>query len=404
MVTDEPSTGSVLPVTLPLPTSPIRGLAQDSPGMDTDVHSRKRPLSPVSESEGTDTDASGRTRPRLEEQPSTEPTTLDPGIRDRSPLRPTATGTDSTSDSSGKSLTSNASVIVPPAAQLAFPEEPSLLPPSSLDRRPLSTRYREYCSTAPEYTEVEAEELVLSMLEAERELESPIVRDDREALELEQDYDHLQLDRIIAVTAWETVEENDPKFATLDHALNDADEALASFAAAYPEVVRAAAEMFGEIQPANEPALTDYASQSSVTPSDSLVIPDGQPPHTRTVNPSTDVTPLPPGEGDTDLTETSTNAGSLKTRRRSGKKSHTQTELASCIRQRTAPALPGARTKKTQAQHQPPPDSPYTPLVTDSGYLVTDPPSGTPPTRPTRPDTGAVGALSPSLPSVPQPD
>ena len=140
--------------------------------MDTDVHSQKRPLSPVSESEGTDTDASGRTRPRLEEQPSTEQTTLDPGIRDRSPLRPSATGTDSTSDSSGKSLTSNASVIVPPAAQLAFPEEPSLLPPSSLDRRPLSTRYREYCSTAPEYTAVEAEELVLSMLEAEHELES----------------------------------------------------------------------------------------------------------------------------------------------------------------------------------------------------------------------------------------
>ena len=38
---------------------------------------------------------------------------------------------------------------------------------------------------------MEAEELVLSMLEAEHELESPTVRDDREALELEQDYDPL---------------------------------------------------------------------------------------------------------------------------------------------------------------------------------------------------------------------
>ena len=388
--TDVQTLGSVPSETLPLPTSPIRGLTQDPPGMDTEVHSQKRPLSPASESEGTDTIANERTRPRLEEQPPTGPTILDPGIRDRSPLRTAATGTDSTSDSSGKSLTSNASVSDLPAAQLAFPEEPLVPLGPSLDRRPLSTRYREYCSTAPEYTAVEAEELVLSILETERQLESPSEYD-QEALKLEQDYDHLQLDRIIAVTVCATIDENDPKFVILEQALTDADEALASFAAAYPEVVRAAAEMYGEIPSVNEPALTDIASQSSVTPSSSLVIPDGQPSRTPTVNPSTDATPLPPGEGETDSTETSTNAGSLKTHRRSGKKTHSETELASCVRHRTAPALPGARKKQ-----QPPPDSPYTPLVTDSGYLVTHTSSSTLPTRPQRPDTGAAGAISPS--------
>ena len=53
---------------------------------------------------------------------------------------------------------------------------------------------------------MEAEELVLSMLEVERQLESPTLCDNQEALELEQDYDHLQLDRIIAVTACETLD------------------------------------------------------------------------------------------------------------------------------------------------------------------------------------------------------
>ena len=44
------------------------------------------------------------------------------------------------------------------------------------------------------------------MLEVERQLESPTLCDNQEALELEQDYDHLQLDRIIAVTACETLD------------------------------------------------------------------------------------------------------------------------------------------------------------------------------------------------------
>ena len=85
-----PSSGSVPQVTLPLPSLPIRGLAQGLPGMDTDVQSQKRPYSPVSESEWTDTDACERTRPRLEEQPPTELTILDQDIRDRSPLRSAA--------------------------------------------------------------------------------------------------------------------------------------------------------------------------------------------------------------------------------------------------------------------------------------------------------------------------
>ena len=92
---------------------------------------------------------------------------------------------------------------------------------------------------------MEAEELVLSMLEVERQLESPTLCDNQEALELEQDYDHLQLDRIIAFTASETIDENDPKFAILDQALTEADEALATFEAAYPEVALAASKCFG---------------------------------------------------------------------------------------------------------------------------------------------------------------
>ena len=407
VVTDVPLPRSLSPVTLPLPTSPIRGLGQDSPGMDIEVQSQKRPYSPVSESEGTDTDASERTRPRLEEPPPTEPTIVEPVIRDRSPLRSAATGNDSTSDSSGKSPTSKASVIVLPAAQLAFPEELLLKPPPSFDRRPLSTRYREYCFASPEYSEGETEELVGSMLEVERRLASPTIYGNQEDIELQQTYDHLTLDQIIAFTACANLDDNDPQLVIPGQALKDADEALANFEAAFPEVVQAAEEQSVEVRHTIEPPSTQVINNTSspaietplANPSVSLEIPDGQPQRPRTENPSpVDISsPLlfPEGEA-TDSAASTTKSGSLKTRRRSRHKSKSPTGLASCVRQRTTPALPGVRKKTSRAQHQPPPDSPYTPLVTESGYLVTDPPSGTSTNKPKRPDTGVAGAISPT--------
>ena len=410
-MTDVPSPRSLSPVTLSLPTSPIRGQAQDPPGMDTETQSQKRPYSPISESEWTDTDGSDRTTPRLEDLPPVEPIILEPGVRDRSPLRSVETSNDSTSDSSGKSPASNASVIVLPAAQLAFPEEPLLQPPPSLDRRPLSTRYREYCNASPEYTEGETEELVGSMLEVERRLASPTIYGNQEDIELQQTYDHLTLDQIIAFTACANLDENDPQFVTPGQALKDADEALANFEAAYPEVVRAAEEQSVEVRHPTEPPSTNVIPPAiespSANPSVSLEIPDGQPlrPHTENPSPVDISSPLlfPEGEA-TDSAASTTKSGSLKTRRRSRHKSKSPTGLASCVRQRTTPALTGVRKKTSRAQHQPPPDSPYTPLVTDSGYLVADARTDTSPTRPKRPDTGAVEALSPSLPSISQPD
>ena len=287
-VTDVPSPGSVPPKTLPLPTLPIRGLAQDSPGMAKEVQSQKRPYSPVSESEWTDTDASERTRPRLEEQPPLEPTILDKDIRGSSPLRSPATGSDSSSDSSGKPTTSNAPVVDPPATQLIINVEPPLLPTRSVNRRPLSTRYKEYCSTAPEYTAEEAAELVDSMLEVERQMASPTHYDNQEEIELQQLYDHLKLDCTIAETACDALDKSDPHLNVLGPIYDDALKDLATFEAAYPEIVRAADELYGDIPPANE------SEQRSESPSNSPAIPDGQPMKPRTEGPSTVVTPSPP--------------------------------------------------------------------------------------------------------------
>ena len=380
---------------LSLPLGPVDvtalTIANDPPGMDTDVQSQKRPLSPVSGSEETDT--SERTRPRLEEQPPTEQTILDPGIRDRSPLRQAATGSDSSSDSSGKpQTTSNASVIDPPAIQPV--RKPELLPQptTSLDRRPLSTRYREYCSTAPEYSAEEAAGLVESMLEVEHELASSTDSANQKVIELQQLYDHLQLDQSIAVSNYNALDEHDPQLVAFDQIYDHAAEALATFEAAYPEIVQAAKELFAPIETANGP------ENRQENPSDSPAIPDGQTLRPSTGNSSTSETPSPPilpEELETVGTETSADTGALKTSRRSKHKARSkQEDLASCVRQRTAPALPGVR--KPGLSSQQPPDSPYTPLVTDSGYLVTNTPSDTSPNRPKRPDTGAAGALSPS--------
>ena len=143
-------------------------------------------------------------------------------------------------------------------------------------------------------------------------------------------------------------------------------------------------------QLADEPS---YTSNSGTVWTDWVVdvspeIQDAQPKKQLTEDlPSMDTSTPPSDSG-----ASSAKVGSLKTRRRAHYPVHQKGKLASCIRQRTAPTLPGKR----KAKCRPPPDPPYTPLVTDSGYLVTTTPGGTSPGRPKRPDTGAVGAISPS--------
>ena len=369
--TNLPPPGSVSPVTLALPSSPIRALDKETPGMDTDVPSQKRPHSPVSESEGTDTDDGDRSKRRLGDCITTEANTSEPIIRDRSPHRTSAEGNDSSSDSSGKSqVASNASVIVPPVAPSVVKTELQVQTARSLDRRPLSTRYQEFCPKAPEYTAEEAADLATSMLEVERQLASPTPYVNQEEIELQYDYDHLKLDFAIALKIYEAFDPDDPEADTPAATLKEADEALITFEAAYPEAVLASANLYGEVPKGTEPGATNTSTSEVLSEPlpvpESPVITDGQP---------------------------------LKTRRRSRHKSRSKTkELASCVRQRTTPVLPGVR--KSRKSKQQPPESSYTPLVTDSGYLVTDTPSGTSPARPQRPDTGAAGAISPSPSSV----
>ena len=133
----------------------------------------------------------------------------------------------------------------------------------------------------------------------------------------------------------------------------------------------------------------------SLIPPSPVILPEGE----TTDTPS----PLILPEGETNDSTASTTDGSLKTRRRSRHKSSSPTELASFVRSRTTPALPGVRKKHSRAKNQPPPDSQYTPLVTDSGYLITNAPKGTPSVRPKRPDTGVGGIVSLSLNSDPNP-
>ena len=179
------------------------------------------------------------------------------------------------------------------------------------------------------------------------------------------------------------------------------------------------------------PAVSANISPDIITSSNDASIPDGQLPHQPIDQPSSisnygsepvwtdwvvEVSPeIPDGQPKKQLTEdlplmdtstpssnsgeSSSKAGSLKTRRKAHYPVHQKGKLASCIRQRTAPTLPGKR----KAKHQPPPDSPYTPLVTDSGYLITSTPGGFSIDRPKRPVIGAVGAVSLSPSSAAHP-
>ena len=226
-------------------------------------------------------------------------------------------------------MTSNASVIDPPAAHPASKTELLPQPTISLDRRPLSTRYREYCSTAPEYSTEEAAELVESMLKVEHQLASPTIYENQEEIELQQLYDHLQLDHSIAVSQYNALDEHDPRLAAFDLIYDDAAEALATFEATYPEIVRTAGEQFVHVDSEDEP------ENLLENPSDSPAIPDGQPLRPSIGNSSTTETPPPPtpsGKLETVGSETSSDTGSLKTSRRSKHQSRSKhQDLASCV-------------------------------------------------------------------------
>ena len=264
-----PSPRLVSPVTLHPRLLPTPGPTTVS-SMDADTHSQKRPYSPVSESEWTDTDDGGHTRPRLDDQNPNDPIILDKNIRDRSPLQKNVVGNDSSSDSSGKSPTSKASVIVPPVAQPAVtgnasssdssgksqtstvtaivppaaqpvvPVAPLAAPNRPLDRRLLSVRLGEYCPTAPEYTPELQDEVIEASLELEHVQETGSDAD-RKIAEIQLAYDHLQLDHSVAVTAYNSAYDDvgvdDSQIDVLANTMTDIGAAVQSFEAAHPQVL-----------------------------------------------------------------------------------------------------------------------------------------------------------------------
>ena len=270
-----PSPRPISPVTIPGSTNP--------PGMETDVPSTKRPYSPVSDSEWTDTDEGERTRPRLEEKlpesvvdipvttmdpPSTQyghtsvtesegtdsdetgrprsrrdkklPKVAEDPHRDRSPLRTNESGIDSSSDSSGKSPTFKAPVDVPPAVQPVVTVEPLCPPTRTLDRRLLSTRLKEYCPGAPEYSKEQTEEVISASLEIERLLEFGL-ETDRENTELLIAYDHLKLDYSVAISVYNSACDDDSvddvRIEELNQIMDDSSVAITNFEAANPQLM-----------------------------------------------------------------------------------------------------------------------------------------------------------------------
>ena len=155
---------------------------------------------------------------------------------DRSPLRPTETGIDSSSDSSGKSPTFNASVDVPPAAQSVVTVEPLCPPTGSLDRRLLSTLQREYCPTASEYTKEQAEEEIKATLEWENLLKCGSDFE-RIASGEQLEYDHLLLDHRVAIKVYNTAIEDhsmdDTRIGELHQAVTAISTAITSFEEAH---------------------------------------------------------------------------------------------------------------------------------------------------------------------------
>ena len=220
--TPSPRPISPFPVeVLSLPNGPVNTAPTNT------VRNKSRPYYSVTESEWTDSDPGERPRPRSKVK---EPTiTNEENIRDRSPLRPDA-----------KSPTPNASVDTPSTVQPVITEEPPLQQTGALYRRPLSVRYREYCPTSSEYTKEEEDALVRSIIEVENSLASSNLYVNRAQAELQVEYDHLRLDYSIAVSACEILEENDPRLSEHEQVMEEADDALLTFEAAYPETVRIA--------------------------------------------------------------------------------------------------------------------------------------------------------------------
>ena len=216
---------------LTLPTAPV----EDTPSNDTEMQipTMKRTYSTVTELERTVSDASENTRSRSKTKVA--PSTTEENIRDRSPLRPNEKGIDSSSDSSGKSPTSNASVDVPSTTHPVVMVEPPPLPPASVDRRPLNVRYNEYQSPDPEF--LKDKETIIVYMEQIESLTRCGSHNSRQDALHRTTYEHLKLDYNMAVDAVSTFDQTDPRLAELEDRLNTADEAMTVFELAHPELV-----------------------------------------------------------------------------------------------------------------------------------------------------------------------
>ena len=222
--TPSPKLISPFPIeVLTLPSGPVVDLPTTS----------AQAYSTVTESERTDSDASEHTRSR--HKTKTPPPPTEENIRDRSPLRPNEKGIDSSSDSSGKSPTSDASVDVPSTTHPEVMVEPPPLPPVSVDRRPLYVRYSEYQSPDPQFALDKA--VVIQCMEQMESLTQCGSHNSRQDAFHLTTYEHLKLDYNIAVDAVSVFDQTDPRLAELEDRLNVADEAMTVFELAHPELV-----------------------------------------------------------------------------------------------------------------------------------------------------------------------
>ena len=117
----------------------------------------------------------------------------------------------------------------------------SLCPPTrTLDRRLLSTRLKEYCPSASEYTKELTENVISSALEAEHLLESGSDID-REDTELQIEHDHLKLDYSVAITVYNSACEDDSvddaRIDELTQIMDAASAAVINFEAANPKLL-----------------------------------------------------------------------------------------------------------------------------------------------------------------------
>ena len=142
------------------------------------------------------------------------------------------------------------------------------------------------------------------MLGVERQMASSTPYDNEEEIALQQDYDHLKLHHAIALRAYESF---DPEAVSPAATLKEADEALVTFEAAFPEAVLASVNLNSEDPPATEPASTIDMNTSPVETktstqvvlteplpiSESPTIPNGQPQQSHPESLSSVDTPSP---------------------------------------------------------------------------------------------------------------